>query len=51
MDSKARLSTLIPPESKLVVSEISDFFPLLFSILRRFIRSTALMLNTAHDKV
>ena len=51
MDSKVRLSTLSPPESKLAVSQISDLFSLLFSIQNSFIRSTAFMLNTAHDQV
>lgn len=52
MDSTDLFSTTkLPPESKLAVSQISDLFSLLFSILYRFIRSTALMLNTANDQV
>ena len=52
MDSASQLSsTLIPPESKLAVSQISDLFSLLFSILHCPICSAAFMLNTAHDQV
>lgn len=51
MDSASQLSsTLIPPESKLAVSQISYLFSLLFSILHRAICSAAFMLNTANDQ-
>ena len=51
MDSKVQSPTLSPPESKLAVSQISDLFSLLFSILHRSICSATLMLNTANDQV